>query len=88
MVDPSRNAVSGSWSLANGRLESPKQYGARFEMPYEAPAEYELTVIAEPLDEPNGLILGSGVEDNRFLVLINFAQPEGIQRVHWKTLMV
>ena len=36
------------------------------------PEAYELVVIAEPLDEPNGLILGQRISRNRFLTLINF----------------
>ncbi len=72
LVDPVQNAVSGTWTLADGRLESPKQYGARIELPYVPPAEYRLVVIAEPLDEPRGLILGQRSGGNRFLVLLNY----------------
>lgn len=73
LADPDRNAVSGRWTNSpDGRLESPKEYGARIELPYEPPEEYRLTVIAEPLDEPNGLILGQQSAGNRFLVLLNY----------------
>jgi hypothetical protein len=77
MVEPDRDAVAGEWSVADRRLESPKVFGGRLELPYEASDEYELTVIAEPLDEPNGLILGQRSGGNRFLVLLNFNQREG-----------
>lgn len=72
LIDPQRDRVQGQWTLADRRLESPKEYGARIEIPYQPPAEYELQVIAEPLDEPSGLILGQLSGANRFLVLVNY----------------
>ncbi len=42
-------------------------------MPHELPDAYRLTVIAEPLDEPNGLILGQASGDRRFVVLLGYA---------------
>lgn len=74
LVDPHRNRVAGDWKMQNGRLESNKQYGARIEIPYQPPREYVMTVIAEPLDEPNGLIIGQRSGDRRFLTLINFVR--------------
>lgn len=71
LVDPEQDAVAGEWQVIDGRLESAKRYGARLEIPFEPPAEYELTVIATPLDEPNGLILGQIMDGHRFLTLIN-----------------
>lgn len=71
LVDPERDAVAGEWQVVDGRLESPKRFGARLEIPFEPPAEYELTVIATPLDEPNGLILGQLMNGHRFVTLIN-----------------
>ncbi len=73
-VDPQRDRVSGDWTMKDGRLESNKQYGARIEIPYEPPREYVMTVIAEPLDDPNGLIIGQRSGDRRFLALFNFAR--------------
>jgi hypothetical protein len=75
-IDVDRDAVSGMWKLADGRLESPKQYGARIDLPQDVPDEYLLTVIVEPLDEPNGLILGQRLDTNRFLVLLNYGDPQ------------
>ena len=72
LVDVERHRVSGQWTRRNGALEAPKEYGARIEIPYQPPAEYRLTVIAEPLDEPNGLILGQRSGESRFLALVNF----------------
>jgi hypothetical protein len=76
LVDPKRDQVAGQWTAAAGRLESNKQYGARLQLPYQPPQEYVLTAIVEPLDEPNGLILGQRSGANRFLVLVNYARPD------------
>jgi hypothetical protein len=75
LVDPERDRVSGQWTRGDGRLQSNKQYGSRVEIPYQPPEEYILTAVCEPLDEPNGLILGQRVGDRRFLVLINYSRP-------------
>jgi hypothetical protein len=76
LVDPERDRVSGQWTGSEGRLESNKQYGARIEIPYQPPAEYVMTAVVEPLDEPNGLIVGQRSGDRRFLVLVNYQRPE------------
>lgn len=73
LADPETCWQSGSWKLADGRLESPKQFGARLELPYEPPAEYRLTLIVEPLDEPNGLLAGNVSGGNRFVTLFHYA---------------
>lgn len=73
LIDTKRDQVAGDWKLEDGKLVSPKQYGARLELPGDAPAEYRLITIVEPLDKPNGLILGQRVSGNRCLVLLNYA---------------
>ena len=65
-------AVLGQWTWKDGKLESPKAYGARLELPVEAPEEYQMVYVVEPLDDANGLILGQSNEQNRFLVLLNY----------------
>ncbi len=44
-LDPARYAVSGGWSLQDGRLVSDTSAFARLEIPYAAPAEYDLRVV-------------------------------------------
>jgi len=81
-VDVAKQSVSGRWESDGRVLISPKAYGARFELPvkvpedYEMPEEYEMVVIVEPLDEPNGLILGQKLLGKRFLALINYQASE------------
>jgi len=83
-VDPARDAVSGEWTLTpagpdgGATLTAPRQFGARLELPSAVPEEYRLLVIAEPLDEPDGLILGQRSGDRRFVVLLGFS-PEDRQ---------
>ena len=72
LLKPERDQVQGKWSLENGLLTSPKEYGARLEIPFQPPEEYELQLIAEPLDEPNGLLLGLLAGTNRFAALMNY----------------
>jgi hypothetical protein len=77
LVDIDRDQVSGNWSRDARTLQSPKAYGSRIEIPYQPPEEYELVAIAEPLDDPNGLILGQRSGDRRFLVLLNYEPDKG-----------
>lgn len=72
LVNLDQDSVSGKWSLEGGVLTSPKGYGARVQLPYSPPEEYDLTAIVEPLDEPNGLILGQRSGGQRFLVLLSY----------------
>ncbi|MBS0206351.1 MAG: hypothetical protein JSS49_25970 [Planctomycetes bacterium] len=73
LVDLEQDPVQGQWSRDQTVLASSKTPGARIELPYQPPEEYELVVIAEPLDDPNGLILGQRSGEHRFLVLLNYA---------------
>ncbi|MEX0794054.1 MAG: hypothetical protein WD045_13035 [Pirellulaceae bacterium] len=74
LADPEKCWTAGEWTIKDGRLQSPKGYGARLELPYAPPAEgYRMVVIAEPLDSPNALNLGQVAGKNRFLALINYA---------------
>ncbi|MGV3485338.1 MAG: hypothetical protein ACO1RT_13040, partial [Planctomycetaceae bacterium] len=67
----------GRWTKENGVLQSPKQYGARLELPYTPPPEYRLIIVAEPLDEPNALLLGQRSGEHRFAALFGFKQGTG-----------
>ena len=81
MVDPGRDGVAGAWTVhdADGRRElvAPKAFGARIELPYAPPEAYRLTLIVEPLDEPNGLTIGLQSRGHRFLALLGFGDPGG-----------
>ncbi len=74
------NDLERGWKLEEGKLLTPKAYGARIELPLAVPAEYQLTAVVEPLDAPNGLILGQLLEGRRCLVLLNYTPGEGRNR--------
>jgi hypothetical protein len=65
-------SVAGNWDRQGDSLLSPKQYGARIELPIKVPDEYQMVYLVEPLDEPNALTLGQLSKGNRFLILLDF----------------
>jgi len=88
MADPNKTGVEGKekkgalwsvgdWTWSDGALTSPKHFGARLQLPYSPPEEYRLTVVVEPLDDPNGLLIGNVVGDNRFASLFSYPTPQG-----------
>lgn len=62
----------GEWTLEDGVLTSSKMFGSRLELPFAPDGEYRMVAIVEPLDEPNGLILGHCSGNHRFATLFNF----------------
>jgi hypothetical protein len=76
LVDAEKCWTVGEWSKEAGKLLSPKQFGARIELPYSPPEEYRLKVIVEPLDAPNGLLLAQRSGNYRFVALLNFTRDE------------
>ena len=67
----------GDWRWVDGKLESPKQFAARVQLPYSPPPEYRLTLVVEPLDEPNGLLIGNVAGGKRFVSLFSYRTPDG-----------
>lgn len=76
MVKPEECWTRGDWVTAAGKLQSPKQFGTRIELPYSPPEEYRLKLVVEPLDPPNGLLMGQRSGVNRFAVLVNFDRDD------------
>jgi hypothetical protein len=72
LTDPKQEWQIGEWTrTASSKLESPKRYGARLQLPYTPPDEYQISLIVEPLDEPHGLIVGCRSGTSRFVALFN-----------------
>ncbi|MGI9472290.1 MAG: hypothetical protein ACR2NZ_12185 [Rubripirellula sp.] len=69
--------MKGKWTKAKSVLESPKAFGARLELPYAPPEEYRMTLVVEPLDDPNGLLVGNVSGTSRFVTLFNHQTPDG-----------
>jgi hypothetical protein len=76
IVDPTTCWKAGEWVAVNGELLSPKRYGARIEIPYSPPEQYRMLLIVEPLDEPDGLLLGLRLGDKRFATLFHYTPQE------------
>ncbi len=74
LIDPAKNWTSGPWRKQGRVLESPKQFGAKLEIPYAVPAAYQWTLVVEPLDEPGALQLGQVSGIHRFATLFGFQQ--------------
>ncbi len=68
-LDPSDCWSQGEWTIQDGKLVSPKMYGSRLELPFSPKQSYRLIAVVEPLDEPNGLLLGHQIQGNRFATL-------------------
>lgn len=75
-IDTDKQWSQQSWTMVDGKLESPRAYGARIELPGTPPKEYRLTANVEPLDKPNGLLLGQRMGSNRFVTLFNYVSGE------------
>ncbi len=75
-IDLANDWTSGKWILSDGVLESPKQYGAKLELPYAPSGSYRLTMIIEPLDEPNALVVGNCIGNRRFVTLFGYKQGD------------
>ena len=76
LADPQVCWKVGEWTKDGRTLLSPKRYGARLELPYSPPEEYRLVLVVEPLDEPDGLILGQRLGGCRFVTLINYTPAQ------------
>jgi len=72
-IDLEKAWQAGEWTREDGVLTSPKRYGAKLELPAPPPSGYRLLAIVEPLDPPNGLILGQQSEGQRFVSLFGYA---------------
>lgn len=70
-VELRHDAVRGEWTFDKGILKSPKAPRSIIELPVIPPDAYRLTVVVEPLDEPDGLILGQLMRDRRFQIVLH-----------------
>jgi hypothetical protein len=72
-IDLDKSWQAGEWTRENGVLTSPKRFGAKLELLPPPPTAYRLVAIVEPLDPPNGLILGQRSGLQRFVALFGYA---------------
>ena len=67
----------GTWIRDGKSLVSPKQYGARLELPATDYDSYQLNLLVEPLDAPNSLLIGNRHQSNRFATTFGFLTKVG-----------
>ena len=67
----------GTWTRDQGSLVSPKQYGARLELPVTDYDSYQMKLLVEPLDDPNSLLIGNRNRSNRFATTFAFRTNDG-----------
>ncbi len=76
LANPATCWSHGDWTREAGKLQSSKNFGVRLQLPYSPPNEYRLTFVVEPLDKPNGLVLGQRSGEKRFATLYNYTHGE------------
>jgi hypothetical protein len=84
-LDPS--ALHSSWAIANGYLY-PQSTGFRGTdqfFPIRPPAQYELTLIVQPIETNNGLRIGLTSGDQSAMVLIDYrGRSSGLENIDGK----
>jgi hypothetical protein len=71
LVDPSRDAVAGTWAIENGALLTPEVPWGRLEIPCLPPDEYELRVVATRVRGGDSLNLGLATKGRQFMVVLD-----------------
>lgn len=71
MIDPSQDAVTGTWALDQGTLLTPAVPWGRLEIPCRPPEEYELRIVATRLLGTDSLNLGLASRGRQFMVVLD-----------------
>jgi hypothetical protein len=88
MVDPSRDALAGTWKLDDGKLVSPLGKFVRLEFPYQPPAEYDFRVVFSRASGSNNVSQILSRQGKGFLWIMELAQSRagfGLCRGLWIT---
>jgi serine/threonine protein kinase len=72
LIDPSECAIVGTWSRVADGIQSPKLHGSRLQIPWAPQGEYDLTIVAKPLDDVHGLTIGLVSDGHPFHALLNW----------------
>jgi hypothetical protein len=72
LIDLSRDKVHGDWAFDGKALTCMRgQYPSRVQLPYEPPAEYDLTLVVERIEGQAGVMIGCVRESAQFYVAID-----------------
>ena len=66
LIDLDLYAVQGDWTFEGEALMSPETGGARLQIPFSPPDEYDLEVVAQRVSGTDGLLLGLAACDYQF----------------------
>jgi hypothetical protein len=58
LIDPAKDSVAGTWKLERGELRGSGAERSRIQIPYAAPEEYDLTIVAEQVSGTSNLLFG------------------------------
>ena len=72
LVDPVRDAVSGTWRRQDDLLISPKNEAARLQIPYLPPLEYDLRMVIQPESGNHGVVLGLIAGGRQVVAVLGF----------------
>jgi hypothetical protein len=75
-VDPKWDSVQGEWYAGQDRVVSPQSGAARILVPAIPPEEYQVTVVAEPREGHNTLVMGLLASGRQFIALLDFQVGE------------
>lgn len=73
LIDPTKDAVNGIWAFEGSALTLPALGGARLQVPYIAPAEYDLKIVAERKAGDSALLIGLTMGPRQFMATLDAA---------------
>jgi serine/threonine protein kinase len=79
LVDPSKDAVEGEWTLENQVLNAPSGQHVRLQLPVLAPDEYDLKVVLTRLEGVDGIAFGLVQGSSQWTVYVDKFPQEGFQ---------
>lgn len=71
LVDPAGHTIRGHWWFDDGALMCSWASPALLQIPFVPPADYEVTMVAQRLDRPEGLFLGTPAGGRQFGVTVD-----------------
>ena len=77
LIRPDKDAVKGKWSFQGDTLISPADATARLQIPYEPPAEYDVTLNVERKSGNNSFVVGLMVGGRQCQVEMDGTQGTG-----------
>jgi hypothetical protein len=74
LIDPQKDAVTGTWAFQNGALASGDTFCARLEIPYEPSDEYDFLTVFTRLDGAEGITQVLTKSGNPFAWCVGFKE--------------